>query len=430
VDAMKRDTNVSVIVAKSTLMSDEHTLSVTRKTAATQVKQAEVQRRHSLLLCPTPTPIPTTGTTPVATPGNVLSVVSIPTPTTVADNSAQTDAIYTTCVQQANAIYKQEVASAHLGVTALTAQVEKDQQQVDLAYANSGLNKAGANSQLVNSQNQAIGAETTTDATASISQVKSAEGQLEVATAQLNNAQYNLDHADLTAPHDGIVSAINGTPGGPPGVPLDVATSNSAPYGIFIQIVDLSSVQQIVTNVSEADITSVQVGQPIRFQLKAYNDRQFSGTVSAISPNGVTGGSGITYPVITTIDSLNRDGTAMLPNMTATVTITVLHDTRALRIPASAINVTTDSKKANKVAFLVSKQEGSAATSKAMDMLKQLVKAHPDFVSHKPFPTFVVERSELGNTFTARPVVLGLTDGTYYEVLQGIAENDHVIVGK
>jgi HlyD family secretion protein len=204
----------------------------------------------------------------------------------------------------------------------------------------------------------------------------------------------------------------------------------SAPYGIIIQIVDLSSVQQIIANVSETDIVTVQAGQPIQFHLKAYNERPFSGTVSAISPNGISGGGGITYPVITTIDPGDLDGTDMLPNMTASITITVLYDKHALRLPANAIDAANTGKDAKKVAVLVSSKQSSTALSQAMDMLKQLVKAQPGLINHKPFAAFVVERSEQGNTFIAKPVVLGLSDGTYYEVLQGLSENEHVIVGK
>ncbi len=454
VKATNRDANVSAIVAQATLKNDQRTLSDTRKAADAQVKQAEAQRQHDLAACPTPTPTSTALATAAAisagstTNSNSVSSLPIPisdslnitdasTPTAIVDNSKQvkdaqqqTDTVSASCVQLANAIYKQQVGVAHLNVTSFTAQVKKDQQEIDQTDINSEVNNAGANSQLANGYDQVVNAETNTDITANISQVESAEGQLETATAQLDIAQYNLAHSGLTAPHDGIVTAINGTLGGPPGFPADTANGMSAPYGIFIQIVDLSSVQQIIANVSETDIVTVQVGQPIQFHLKAYNDRQFSGTVRAISPNGIAGGGGITYPIITTIDPSNTEGTDMLPNMTASVTITILYDKNALRLPASAIDSANNGKGAKKVASLVSGQQSSAAMGQAMGMLKQMIKAHPNLVNHKPFPAFVVEQSGQDNTFIAKPVVLGLTDGTYYEVLQGVSENEHIIVGK
>ncbi|HYT28499.1 MAG TPA: efflux RND transporter periplasmic adaptor subunit, partial [Ktedonobacteraceae bacterium] len=166
--------------------------------------------------------------------------------------------------------------------------------------------------------------------------VTQAEDTLKIAQAQLAAARHNLDGATLRAPHAGVVTVINGTVGGTPGVPLNGSSSASG-GNYFIQIVDLSSLQ-IVANVNESDTANLKVGDPVLFTIDAYGDRQFKGVVEAISSNGVTSSNVVSYPVIIDVDTKSLQGANLLPGMTAAVTITVLQHSNALIIPASAIS--------------------------------------------------------------------------------------------
>ena len=96
--------------------------------------------------------------------------------------------------------------------------------------------------------------------TSAQSQVNSAQSLLVAALAQRETAEHNLANATLTAPHDGVITVINGTAGGTPGVPVNGSTSSVAPPGsTFIQIVDVS-VLQVQANVGESDAASVRIG--------------------------------------------------------------------------------------------------------------------------------------------------------------------------
>ncbi|HET7641340.1 MAG TPA: efflux RND transporter periplasmic adaptor subunit, partial [Ktedonobacteraceae bacterium] len=121
-----------------------------------------------------------------------------------------------------------------------------------------------------------------------------ARDTLKIAQSQLDAAKHNLDAATLRAPHAGVVTAINGTIGGTPGAPANGSGSSSGSF--FIQVVDLSTLQ-IQANVNESDTANLKVGDTVQFTVNAYGDRQFKGTVSAISPNGVTSSNVVTYPV-------------------------------------------------------------------------------------------------------------------------------------
>src|SRR5205823_972051 len=99
---------------------------------------------------------------------------------------------------------------------------------------------------------------------------------INIAQDQVNTAQHNLDNATLKAPHDGVVTAINGAVGGTPGAGGAGGSGSSA----FIQIVDASALQ-IQANVNESDIAGVSVGQAVQFTVSAYGTRAFNGKISA-----------------------------------------------------------------------------------------------------------------------------------------------------
>ena len=258
--------------------------------------------------------------------------------------------------------------------------------------------------------------------------VTQAEDTLKIAQAQLATAHHNLDSATLRAPHAGVVTTINGTVGGTPGAPLNGSGSTSG-GNYFIQIVDLSSLQ-IVANVNESDTANLKIGDPVLFTIDAYGDRQFKGVVDAISSNGVTSSNVVSYPVIIDVDTKSLQGANLLPGMTAAVTITVLKHSNALIIPASAISFARTLSGGNGASGSsqpVSQQAVNTAISQARQMLANLQSQNSALAAENPNAAFVLERS--GGTYIAKPIVLGITDGTSYEVLSGLSLNETILTG-
>lgn len=258
--------------------------------------------------------------------------------------------------------------------------------------------------------------------------VNQAQDTLKIAQAQLAAAQHGLDSATLRAPHAGVVTAINGTVGGTPGTPVD-ASSGTSGSNYFIQIVDLSALQ-VVANVNESDIANLKLGDPVHFTVDAYGDRQFAGTVESISSNGVTNSNVVAYPVVINVDIQSAQGTHLLPGMTAAITISVLQHHNVLIIPVSAISLARSvggNNGTSGASPLISQQDVNAALSKARHMLAGLQNQNPAIAAESPTPAFVIERS--GRTYIAKPVVLGITDGTSYEVLDGLSLNETFIAG-
>ena len=262
--------------------------------------------------------------------------------------------------------------------------------------------------------------------------VNTAQSQLQTAIIQQQTAQHNLDNATLKAPHAGIITTINGTVGGTPGVSTSStsATSTAAGGGTFIQIADNTALQ-VQANVNESDVANLQVGDAVQFTVSAYGDREFRGKVSAISQNGQTVSNVVTYPVTIDLDMSTAKGAQLFPSMTANAVITVVSHQNALLIPVGAVNfarLASGSSSTNtSVAPLITKQEAASAMAQARQALVTLETQNPNLISESPIPAYVVER--VNGKFVAKPVVLGLTDETVYEVLQGLSADDTIVVG-
>lgn len=260
--------------------------------------------------------------------------------------------------------------------------------------------------------------------TSATSQVTTAQGAVNTDQAALKTAQDNLNNATLLAPHSGIVATINGTVGGTPGASSTGSATGSSP---FIQIVDLSSLQ-VYAAVNEADIASISNGQTAYFTVSAYGSHKFQGTVSAISPLGQTVSNVVTYTVIIQVNMNSMNGAHLLPGMTANTTITTDTRSQAVLIPADAVNFAQSQSTAG-AANSIPHDQITTALAQAQQLLNNLEGASTSTrnLLVNPTPSYVLERSH--NQWLVKPVVLGLTDGTSYEVLAGLTPGETVVTG-
>ena len=220
----------------------------------------------------------------------------------------------------------------------------------------------------------------------------------------------NQSEAVLTAPHAGTVTSINGAVG------ASSAVGNGSTH--FIQIVDTSSLQ-IVAAVNETDVGKVVVGNPAQFTINAYGNQQFSGTVSAIAPQGQSVSNVVTYPVTINVDMNSIKGVNVLPSMTAYVTITTQSRTNVLLIPVNAVNFAQTAASQG----LVPQSQVANALTQARQKLLDLQNTGSG-PQDNPSPAFVLVPQN--GQLVAVPIVLGLSDGTVYEVLSGLSEGQTI----
>ena len=151
--------------------------------------------------------------------------------------------------------------------------------------------------------------------------LEAARAQIKQAEAELELAQVNLDHTKISAPVTGIVISRNVDVG------QTVAASLQAPT-LFTIAQDLTEMQ-VDTNVSEADIGRVAIGQEATFTVDAFPNLTFRGKVTDIRNAPVTVQNVVTYDVV--IQVKNQE-LKLRPGMTANASILVAQRENVLKI--------------------------------------------------------------------------------------------------
>ncbi|MEX0908011.1 MAG: efflux RND transporter periplasmic adaptor subunit, partial [Gemmatimonadota bacterium] len=153
-----------------------------------------------------------------------------------------------------------------------------------------------------------------------------AQNNLKSSQVGYDRAVQNLNYSTIYAPIDGIVVERNVEPG------QTVAASMSTPQ-LFLLAEDLRNMQ-ILVNVDESDIGSIHEGMRTRFNVQAYPNRTFDGTVAQVRLQSAATENVVNYTVVVRVS--NDDG-VLLPGMTATVTFEVQRVDDVLKVPAAAL---------------------------------------------------------------------------------------------
>jgi HlyD family secretion protein len=156
-------------------------------------------------------------------------------------------------------------------------------------------------------------------------QLKSAQAAVVQARAQLNNQRVSLGYTTITAPIDGIVISRNVDAG------QTVAASMNAPT-LFVLAADLTKMEVLAT-VDESDVGRMRPGQPVTFQVDAYPNDRFNGTVSQVRLQPTTVQNVVTYATVITVPNPELK---LKPGMTANVTIEVTRRNNVLRVANAA----------------------------------------------------------------------------------------------
>ena len=157
-------------------------------------------------------------------------------------------------------------------------------------------------------------------------QVESAAAQVERDKAALKMAETNLRYTTIRSPVTGIVISRNVDVG------QTVAASLQAPT-LFTIAKDLTQMQ-VDTNMSEADIGRIVMGQEATFTVDAYPEKTFHGSVSVIRNAPITIQNVVTYDVVIQVD--NKD-LKLKPGMTANVSVIISHKDGVLKLSNAAL---------------------------------------------------------------------------------------------
>jgi HlyD family secretion protein len=217
--------------------------------------------------------------------------------------------------------------------------------------------------------------------------------QVKMFTAALLSTQIDLGHTKIVAPVDGVVVSRNVDVG------QTVAASLAAPT-LFLIAQDMTKMQ-VDTNVSEADVARVRVGQSGTFSVDAYPGRVFRGTVTDMRKAPINVQNVITYDAVIGVSNTDLN---LFPGMTANVKILVNQRSNVLRVPNAALRY----------------QPASETPAPASGGKKARTGAAPE---HAVWSLDADDKPE-------RVVVTtGESDGTYTEITSGsLKDGDRVII--
>ena len=153
-----------------------------------------------------------------------------------------------------------------------------------------------------------------------------AAAQVDQTRAALQAAELDLEHTTIRAPVNGIVVSRSVDVG------QTVAASLQAPI-LFLIAQDLTQMQ-VDTNVSEADIGRVRVGQKVTFTVDAYPNITFTGEVIQVRNAPITVQNVVTYDAV--VQVANPD-LRLKPGMTANVSFLVAERQDVIKIPTAAL---------------------------------------------------------------------------------------------
>ncbi|MEN6328348.1 MAG: efflux RND transporter periplasmic adaptor subunit [Syntrophomonas sp.] len=260
------------------------------------------------------------------------------------------------------------------------------------------------------------------------------KSEWEIATAkskQLNDqskveqAQSDLDDATLVAPFDGIIGAVNGQVGQINGI----NSNSSTLLTVMSEDLELSAL------VNEADIGKIKVGQNVEFTSSSYSDQVFKGKVLRITPQAQTVSNVQYYPVL--ISCVDPDH-KLFSGMSVSANIIIARKSNVLTVPMMAVSYAQSNAKSNPAK---AGQDASPSTrtgsnnqksssdrnqnstqQKARNTTKSTAQ---DSTQQKQSQVMVLQN----NQAMAKAVILGLSDGSNYEVVEGLKLGEQVIVG-
>jgi HlyD family secretion protein len=150
--------------------------------------------------------------------------------------------------------------------------------------------------------------------------------QVEQAKAALQAAELDLAHTTIRAPVNGIVVSRNVDVG------QTVAASLQAPI-LFLIAQDLTRMQ-VDSNVSEADIGRISIGQMATFTVDAYPNVPFTGKVVQVRNAPIIVQNVVTYDAVVQVANPEM---RLKPGMTANVSFLIAQRSEVLKVPNAAL---------------------------------------------------------------------------------------------
>jgi len=325
--------------------------------------------------------------------------------------------------------------NSHVKKGQLIAMIDTTFLASDVEDAAASLAKAQAQEDLARSTNErekalfAKGFGAQADIDQSLSNYEVAKATTISARSALDEAKINLAYAYIRSPVTGVVvnRAVD--------VGQTVAASFSTPT-LFAISTDLAKMQ-VQADVDEADIGQVKVGQEAHFTVDAYPTRTFEGKVSQIRLQPQTNENVVSYTVMVNV---NNADLALMPGMTANITISVEEASDVLKVPLAALKFVPPVMRGKRIFHRFGIRQGDSAAgfrhgSEGDQSRGQVAGIWGDSGSafHRRDNADSATRGRIfllvNGTPVRKSVTTGLRNEGYVEIEGDVKEGDQVIVG-
>ena len=247
--------------------------------------------------------------------------------------------------------------------------------------------------------------------------------QGEQAAAALAKAEDDLAKTTIVAPMSGIVTKLKSQRG-----ERVVGTAMMAGTEIMT-VADLEEMEARV-DIGEVDVVLIRLGQVARLEVEAFRNRKFTGRVTEIansskSSGPSTGGSssssqqGMQEATKFEVKIRVEEKEVFRPGMSVTAEIETRYRTNVLSIPIQSVTTRLPKKPQDKTG-------GGALVAKANATSPPPATGKEPEKKEKPIEVaFTLNRDQVKMV----PVKRGISDDTYVEITEGLAEGDEVISG-
>jgi len=238
------------------------------------------------------------------------------------------------------------------------------------------------------------------------------EANVKIKQGALDKAKADLDHCTITSPIDGVVISRSVDVG------QTVAASLQAP--VIFQIANDLTKMQIDSNVAEADVGAVEVGQDVDFTVDAFPTRTFHGKVVQVRNAPITVQNVVTYD---TVIGVSNPDLKLKPGMTANVAIIIAHKDNVLQLKNAALRYRPPD------APIAEQTRASSANSATAAGSTSLPSGQRPAGPRERRTDRTVYVLSYGRP---KPVQIktGISDGIMTEVTEGLKEGDRVVTAE
>lgn len=275
---------------------------------------------------------------------------------------------------------------------------------------------------------------------ASDQELEAVEASYEIANSSLAQAKSilesredDLNKARIVSPQDGIVTAVNKEVG-------EMAVGGMFQAEVLMIVADLNRMEVIV-DVNENDVVSVSQGDTTEIEIDAFQDTIFYGIVSEIAHMARTSSVGSAEQVTNYEVKIRMiqvpDG--IRPGMSATANIITDKKDDVLAIPIQSLTFRPEG--SEKLSFgkgkRSDKKDGAKKPkAKKMEELVFVIADKPGGVLRNGVVSELDDKKgkkkkspKVRKVVHIRPVKVGISSETHYEVLSGVNEGEEIVTG-